>query len=41
MYCHEAMHLKQKLQKAGYKAKVAKWDSDSDSDYDDEDDLIC
>ena len=40
--CHEAIHLKEKLQKAGYKAKVAKWDSDSDSDEsDDEDDLKC
>ena len=38
--CHEALHLQEKLQKAGYKSKVAKWDSDSDSDEsDDEEDL--
>ena len=28
----EALHLQEKLQKAGYKSKVAKWDSNSDSD---------
>ena len=40
VYCHEALHLQRKLQKAGYKAKVEKWDSDSDSDVsDDEADL--
>ena len=40
VYCHEALHLKDKLQKAGFKAKVEKWDSDSDSDEsDDEEDL--
>ena len=39
VYCHEALHLKDKLQKAGYKAKMVKWDSDSDSDemYDEKD----
>ena len=31
MYCHEALHLREKLQKAGYKQKVEKWESDSDS----------
>ena len=31
VYCHEALHLK-KLQSAGYKQAVEKWDSDSDSD---------
>ena len=31
MYCEEALHLKDKLQKAGYEAKTVKWDSDSDS----------
>ena len=30
-------HLKDKLQKAGFKAKVEKWESDSDSESDDED----
>ena len=38
-YCHEAFHLKQKLQKASYKQKSLKWDSDSDSDESDEEDL--
>ena len=32
----EALHLQEKLQKAGYKSKVAKWDSDSDSDESDD-----
>ena len=39
VYCHEAMHLKEKLTNAGYKQKVEKWDSDSDSDSSDEEDL--
>ena len=39
IYCHEALHLKEKLTKAGYKQKVEKWDSDSDSDSSDEEDL--
>ena len=40
VYCHESLHMQNKLQKAGYKAKVEKWDSDSDSDAsDDEKDL--
>ena len=40
VYCHEALHLRETVQKAGYKAKVASWDSDSDSDEsDDEEDL--
>ena len=40
VYCHEALHLKGKLQTAGYKQAVEKWDSDSDSDAsDDEEDL--
>ena len=42
-YCHEALHLQvrpeQKLQKAGYEAKTAKWDTDSDSNASDEEDL--
>ena len=41
VYCHEALHLKDKLQKAGYEAKMVKWDSDSDSDEsDDEKELM-
>mgnify|MGYP007078393931 CR=1 FL=1 len=39
MYCHEALHLKGKLQDAGYKQKAEKWDTDSDSDSSDEEDL--
>lgn len=42
VYCHEAIHLKNKLGKAHYKLKIAKWDTDSDSDAsDDEADLMC
>ena len=37
VYCHEALHLKRKLQRAGYKAKIEKWDSDSESDEGSED----
>ena len=41
VYIHEALHLRDKVQDAGYKALVEKWDSDSDSDAsDDEADLI-
>ena len=42
VYIHEALHLRNKLQKAGFKAKVEKWDSDSESDDDsgDEEDLM-
>ena len=29
---HEALHLRQKLQKVTYSQKVEKWESDSDSD---------
>ena len=41
MFCHEALHLKEKLQRsASYMQKVEKWDTDSDSAYsDDEKDL--
>jgi hypothetical protein len=37
VYCHEALHLKNKLQNAGYKQDTEKWDTD-DSDSDDESD---
>lgn len=41
VYCHEALHLQLKLQKAGYKQQTVKWDSDSDSDdSDDEADIM-
>ena len=38
VFCHEALHLKNKLQKAGSTSKqvAEKWDSDSDSDQSDE-----
>ena len=39
VYCHEALHLKAKLQKASYNQAAEKWDSDSDSDESDEEDL--
>ena len=40
VYCHEALHLRKKLQTASYKAKVEEWDSDSDSaESEDEEDL--
>ena len=39
VYCHEALHLKAKLQKAGYHQVAEKWDSDSDSHESDEEDL--
>ena len=39
VYCHEALHRKGKLQTAGYKQAVEKWDTDSDSDSSDEEDL--
>ena len=32
VYCHEALHLRSKLVKAGFKNKLEKWESDSDSD---------
>ena len=32
VYCHEALHLRQKLQKVTYSQKVEKWESGSDSD---------
>ena len=38
VYCHEALHLRKKLQKAGYKAKVEK---DSDDQSDDDKDLMA
>ena len=36
MYCHEALHLKEKLQNASYKQEVVAWDTDEDSDEEDE-----
>ena len=39
VYCHEALHLKDKLQKANYEQNLVKWDSDSDSDASEEEDL--
>ena len=37
VYCHEALHLKEKMQTAGY--KLEKWDTESDSDETDKEDL--
>ena len=31
MYCHEALHLKEKLQTASYNQEVVAWDTDKDS----------
>ena len=39
VYCHEALHMREKLTSAGYKQKVEKWDMDSDSDTYDVEDL--
>ena len=41
VHCHEALHLRTKLQGAGYVQKPVKWDSDSDSDETDEEGLGC
>jgi hypothetical protein len=38
VYCHEALHMQSKLQKAGYSQAVEKWDSDSDSDESEDED---
>ena len=32
VFCHEALHLRSKMQTASYKAPVEKWLSDSESD---------
>ena len=32
VYCHEALHLKEKLQSAGYKQDTVGWDTDENSD---------
>ena len=39
VYCHEALHMKAKLQKAAYTQNAVKWDSDSDDDATDQEDL--
>ena len=39
VYCHEALHMKAKLQKAAYTQNAVKWDSDSDDDATDEEEL--
>ena len=35
VYCHEALHLKEKLQTASYNQEVVAWDTDKDSDEED------
>ena len=32
VYCHEAMHVQQRMQGAGWSADVERWESDEDSD---------
>lgn len=39
VYCHEALHLREKLQTAKYTQDVEKWESDLDSDASDEEDI--
>ena len=39
VYIHEALHLRDKVQDAGYKALVEKWDTDSDSSDGSDDEL--
>lgn len=38
VYCHESMHLQQKLQDAGWAPDVERWESDEDSDGSEEED---
>ena len=38
VYCHDSMHLQQKLQDSGWAPDVERWDSDEDSDGSDHDD---
>lgn len=38
VYCHETLHLREKLQKSGYKEPTIKWDSDSDEGTSSDDD---
>ena len=39
VYCHEALHLKQKRESPDYEEPVEKWDTDDDSDESDDEDL--
>ena len=41
VYCHEALHMREKLQRAGYVQEAVKWDSDSDSDASDDEADLC
>ena len=36
VYAHEALHLEQKMQSAGWAADIERWESDTDSDGSDE-----
>ena len=39
VFCHEMMHVQERMQGAGWSADVERWESDSDSDHScDEDD---
>ena len=37
VYCHEVLHLRDKLQKVSYQQKLHKWENDSDSQASDDD----
>ena len=39
VYCHEALHMQAKLQKAAYTEAAEQWDSDSDDQESDDEDL--
>lgn len=41
VYCHEAIHLKNKLGNSHYQVGTEKWDTDSDSDVSDDADFMC
>ena len=41
VYCHEAMHVQQRMQDAGWSADVERWESDEDSDDSDDEDDYC
>lgn len=39
VYCHESLHLEQKMQSAGWAPDVERWDSDTDSNVSEEADF--
>ena len=36
VFCHEALHLEQKMQDAGWAPDIERWETDTDSDGSDE-----